>query len=226
MRSSPPGRVLAGTAASTTARSSVTLPRTSSTPTSRPRVNRGPDDRPRIRRPSPRNRRRGADDHRERQLLHGVLPHRPRLSCRRPRHSGERGDARRPRPRRGLGHHRGDHAGSPVRPDRTARDDRRRPPGSEGRPSVHPRRERAACLRGAELHRIAPARIHAGSRSTPSIARTRLIYRSRLNVSQAVREIKEDAALAGVREVQNVVEFIGRSKRGILPGPRTERHVK
>jgi UDP-N-acetylglucosamine acyltransferase len=47
-----------------------------------------------------------------------------------------------------------------------------------------------------------------------------LVYRSRLNVSQAVAKIKEDASLAGVREVQNILEFIARSKRGILPGPR------
>lgn len=47
-----------------------------------------------------------------------------------------------------------------------------------------------------------------------------LVYRSRLNVSQAVARIKDDPSLIGVPEVKNVVEFIGRSKRGILPGPR------
>ena len=47
-----------------------------------------------------------------------------------------------------------------------------------------------------------------------------LIYRSGLNVSQAVARIREDASLAGVREVQNVVEFIGKSKRGIISAPR------
>jgi UDP-N-acetylglucosamine acyltransferase len=47
-----------------------------------------------------------------------------------------------------------------------------------------------------------------------------LIYRSGLNVSQGVARIKEDAVLAACREVQNVIEFIGRSKRGIISGPR------
>jgi UDP-N-acetylglucosamine acyltransferase len=47
-----------------------------------------------------------------------------------------------------------------------------------------------------------------------------LIYRSKLNVSQAVARIKEDPALAGVKEVQNVIGFIARSGRGILSGPR------
>lgn len=50
-----------------------------------------------------------------------------------------------------------------------------------------------------------------------------LIYRSKLNVSQAVARIREDPALIGVKEVQNVVEFIARSGRGILPGPRVAR---
>jgi UDP-N-acetylglucosamine acyltransferase len=47
-----------------------------------------------------------------------------------------------------------------------------------------------------------------------------LIYRSGLNVSQAVARIREDAALSGCREVQNVLEFIRNSKRGIMSGPR------
>lgn len=47
-----------------------------------------------------------------------------------------------------------------------------------------------------------------------------LLYRSRLNVSQAVARIKADPGLIGVPEVGNVVEFIGRSKRGILSGPK------
>ena len=50
-----------------------------------------------------------------------------------------------------------------------------------------------------------------------------LIYRSGLNVSQAVSRIREDAALSGFREVQNVLEFIKNSKRGIMSGPR-QRH--
>ena len=47
-----------------------------------------------------------------------------------------------------------------------------------------------------------------------------LIYRSGLNVSQAVARVREDGALSGVREVQNVLEFIAASKRGIMSGPR------
>jgi UDP-N-acetylglucosamine acyltransferase len=47
-----------------------------------------------------------------------------------------------------------------------------------------------------------------------------LIYRSGLNVSQAVARIRDDASLAGVGEVQNVIEFIGKSKRGIISAPR------
>ena len=50
-----------------------------------------------------------------------------------------------------------------------------------------------------------------------------LIYRSGLNVSQAVARIRQDASLAGVREVQNVIAFIGKSKRGILSAPRARR---
>lgn len=47
-----------------------------------------------------------------------------------------------------------------------------------------------------------------------------IIYRSKLNVSQALARIREDAALMSVPEVRIVVEFIANSKRGILPGPR------
>ena len=47
-----------------------------------------------------------------------------------------------------------------------------------------------------------------------------LIYRSGLNVSQGLARIREDASLAGVREVQNVIEFIVKSKRGIISAPR------
>jgi UDP-N-acetylglucosamine acyltransferase len=47
-----------------------------------------------------------------------------------------------------------------------------------------------------------------------------LIYRSRLNVSQAVARIKSDVSLMNVKEVQDVLAFIGRSTRGILSGPR------
>ncbi|HMK38561.1 MAG TPA: acyl-ACP--UDP-N-acetylglucosamine O-acyltransferase [Bacteroidota bacterium] len=44
-----------------------------------------------------------------------------------------------------------------------------------------------------------------------------VIYRSGLNVSQAVARIREDASLLAFHEVRNVIEFIGKSKRGILP---------
>jgi UDP-N-acetylglucosamine acyltransferase len=47
-----------------------------------------------------------------------------------------------------------------------------------------------------------------------------LIYRARLNVSQALARIAADAALSIVPEVQTVLEFIRKSKRGIVPGPR------
>ena len=50
-----------------------------------------------------------------------------------------------------------------------------------------------------------------------------LIYRSKLNVSQAVARIREDPSLVNVKEVQNVIAFIGRSGRGILSGPRVSR---
>ncbi|RPI05334.1 MAG: acyl-ACP--UDP-N-acetylglucosamine O-acyltransferase [Ignavibacteriae bacterium] len=44
-----------------------------------------------------------------------------------------------------------------------------------------------------------------------------LIYQSNLNVSQAVARIKEELDLTP--EIQNILEFIANSKRGILPGP-------
>jgi UDP-N-acetylglucosamine acyltransferase len=44
----------------------------------------------------------------------------------------------------------------------------------------------------------------------------RILYRSNLNVSQAVARIKED--VEQVPEVKKVLEFIAGSKRGILPG--------
>jgi acyl-[acyl carrier protein]--UDP-N-acetylglucosamine O-acyltransferase len=47
-----------------------------------------------------------------------------------------------------------------------------------------------------------------------------IIYRSKLNVSQALARIREDAALMSVPEVRIVVEFIANSKRGILRGPQ------
>lgn len=47
-----------------------------------------------------------------------------------------------------------------------------------------------------------------------------LIYRSGLNVSQAVVKIEADPLLRAVPEVQTILEFIRKSKRGIVPGPR------
>ena len=47
-----------------------------------------------------------------------------------------------------------------------------------------------------------------------------ILYNSRLNVSQAVARIKEDPEIAGVAEVQIVLEFIAGSTRGIIAGPR------
>ena len=44
----------------------------------------------------------------------------------------------------------------------------------------------------------------------------RLLYRSNLNVSQAVARIKEE--VEQIPEVQNVLTFIARSERGIIPG--------
>lgn len=47
-----------------------------------------------------------------------------------------------------------------------------------------------------------------------------LIYRARLNVTQAVASIEDDPVLSACPEVRIVLEFIRKSKRGILPGPR------
>jgi UDP-N-acetylglucosamine acyltransferase len=44
-----------------------------------------------------------------------------------------------------------------------------------------------------------------------------LIYQSNLNVSQAVVRIKEE--LEQTPEIQNILDFIATSKRGIIPGP-------
>ncbi len=44
----------------------------------------------------------------------------------------------------------------------------------------------------------------------------RLLYRSNLNVSQAVARIKAEVELSP--EVEQVLSFIERSKRGIIPG--------
>jgi UDP-N-acetylglucosamine acyltransferase len=44
-----------------------------------------------------------------------------------------------------------------------------------------------------------------------------LIYQSNLNVSQAVARIKEE--LEQTPEIQNIIDFIASSKRGIIPGP-------
>ena len=48
-----------------------------------------------------------------------------------------------------------------------------------------------------------------------------ILYRSHLNVSQAVAKIKADETLMGLSEVRTVVAFIEESKRGIIAGPRT-----
>jgi UDP-N-acetylglucosamine acyltransferase len=47
-----------------------------------------------------------------------------------------------------------------------------------------------------------------------------LLYNSGLNVSQAVAKIKADAALTKSPEVQNVLDFIAKSKRGIISRQR------
>jgi len=47
-----------------------------------------------------------------------------------------------------------------------------------------------------------------------------LIYRSKLNVSQALAKIREDSTLTSVKEVGVLIDFIAGSKRGILSGPR------
>jgi UDP-N-acetylglucosamine acyltransferase len=45
-----------------------------------------------------------------------------------------------------------------------------------------------------------------------------VLYRSNLNVSQAVARIKAEVEM--IPEVQKVVDFISASKRGIIPGRR------
>lgn len=47
-----------------------------------------------------------------------------------------------------------------------------------------------------------------------------IIYRSQLNVSQALARIKGDLALSTMAEVQHVIEFITRCTRGIIPPSR------
>jgi UDP-N-acetylglucosamine acyltransferase len=47
-----------------------------------------------------------------------------------------------------------------------------------------------------------------------------ILYQSGLNVSQAVARVKEESDLSGVPEVVQVLEFISRSKRGIIAAPR------
>jgi UDP-N-acetylglucosamine acyltransferase len=48
-----------------------------------------------------------------------------------------------------------------------------------------------------------------------------LIYRSKLNVSQALARIRESEGLMQHQEVRQVVEFITASKRGIIAAPRS-----
>jgi UDP-N-acetylglucosamine acyltransferase len=47
-----------------------------------------------------------------------------------------------------------------------------------------------------------------------------ILYRSGLNVSQAVARMNEDGTLSAVPEVRTLLEFIGRSSRGLMPAPR------
>jgi UDP-N-acetylglucosamine acyltransferase len=47
-----------------------------------------------------------------------------------------------------------------------------------------------------------------------------VLYRSHLNVSQALARIQDDAVLMGCNEVRILVEFVASSKRGIIPAPR------
>ncbi len=47
-----------------------------------------------------------------------------------------------------------------------------------------------------------------------------LVYRARLNVSQAVAAVEADPSLCCLPEVRVVLDFIRKSKRGIIPGPR------
>jgi len=44
-----------------------------------------------------------------------------------------------------------------------------------------------------------------------------LLYQSKLNVSQAVARIKIE--VDQTPEIQNIIDFIAKSKRGIIPGP-------
>ncbi|MCX7983948.1 MAG: acyl-ACP--UDP-N-acetylglucosamine O-acyltransferase [Bacteroidetes bacterium] len=48
-----------------------------------------------------------------------------------------------------------------------------------------------------------------------------ILYLSNLNVSQAVQRIKQEVPL--IPEVQNILDFIAKSQRGIMPGPRLGR---
>jgi UDP-N-acetylglucosamine acyltransferase len=50
-----------------------------------------------------------------------------------------------------------------------------------------------------------------------------LIYNAGLNVSQAVAKIRSDESLTHYKEVQNVLDFISTSERGIIAGPRKRR---
>jgi UDP-N-acetylglucosamine acyltransferase len=50
-----------------------------------------------------------------------------------------------------------------------------------------------------------------------------LLYNSNLNVSQAVAKIKEEQSFTKFKEVDSVLDFIARSKRGIIGGPRGRR---
>lgn len=57
-----------------------------------------------------------------------------------------------------------------------------------------------------------------------ALARTyTLIYNAGLNVSQAVAKIRSEGDLMNHREVQNVIEFVTASTRGIIAGPRKRR---
>jgi len=50
-----------------------------------------------------------------------------------------------------------------------------------------------------------------------------LIYSAGFNVSQAVTRINEDESIATIAEVRHVLDFIAKSKRGIIGGPRSHR---
>ena len=47
-----------------------------------------------------------------------------------------------------------------------------------------------------------------------------VLYRSGLNVSQAIRAVQADTSLSSVPEVQTLVQFVEGSKRGIISAPR------